>query len=300
MYTQNRLTEVFRSSEEISFDDHSRFIFFSDCHRGDNSRADNFAPNKDIFAAALKYYYAQDYTYIEIGDGDELWENARFSAIAKAHGDIYLLMRNFYRRGRFYWIWGNHDIYKNCNKYIKENLYEFYNPSKDRFEPLFDGVKIRQGLILRYKDTPNRIFVVHGHQGDLLNDRLWPVSCVLVRCVWRRMEYLKFRNPFSPSSNLARMYRTQREIIHWVRKNRQMVIAGHTHQCQFARPGDIPYFNDGCCTRAHHITGIEIADNQIMLVKWYRSPEKNGSPEIMRKVIAGPECLQAYFKNENR
>jgi hypothetical protein len=67
--------------QPILFDDSSKFIFFSDCHRGDNSWADNFSPNQLLMFHALTYYYDQGYTYIEVGDGDELWENRDFRTI---------------------------------------------------------------------------------------------------------------------------------------------------------------------------------------------------------------------------
>jgi hypothetical protein len=44
MSVASRLSEVLESSEEISFDNFSKFILFGDCHRGDNSWADDFAP----------------------------------------------------------------------------------------------------------------------------------------------------------------------------------------------------------------------------------------------------------------
>jgi len=37
MSTFKRLTEVFDSAREITFDDSDKIIFFSDCHRGDGS-----------------------------------------------------------------------------------------------------------------------------------------------------------------------------------------------------------------------------------------------------------------------
>ncbi len=72
MSSSKRLTEVFESSEKIKLDDTSRFILFSDCHRGDNSWADDFAHNQNIYFHALTRYYDEGFTYIEIGDGDEL------------------------------------------------------------------------------------------------------------------------------------------------------------------------------------------------------------------------------------
>ena len=52
----------------------SRFIVFSDAHRGDGSGADDFAANSLIFKCALDYYLAEGFTLIEMGDAEELWE----------------------------------------------------------------------------------------------------------------------------------------------------------------------------------------------------------------------------------
>ena len=53
----------------------SRFVVFSDAHRGDGSGADDFAANSLIFKCALDYYLAEGFTLIEMGDAEELWES---------------------------------------------------------------------------------------------------------------------------------------------------------------------------------------------------------------------------------
>jgi len=40
----------------------SRFVVFSDAHRGDGSGADDFAANSLIFKCALDYYLAEGFT----------------------------------------------------------------------------------------------------------------------------------------------------------------------------------------------------------------------------------------------
>ena len=78
MSSAKRLTRAYKKAKRIAFDDDSKFIIFSDCHRGDNSFADDFANNRNIYYHALKHYYKEDFTYCELGDGDELWENISF------------------------------------------------------------------------------------------------------------------------------------------------------------------------------------------------------------------------------
>jgi hypothetical protein len=69
----------------VPFDDRSKFVFFSDVHRGDDSLSDEFARNRHIYYHALNYYYRDDFTYVEVGDGDELWENGLFRRIYNSH-----------------------------------------------------------------------------------------------------------------------------------------------------------------------------------------------------------------------
>ncbi len=75
MSTSKRLTEVFDSAKEreILIDESSKLVLFSDCHRGDNSWADDFAHNQNLFFHALDYYYKNAFTYIEIGAQDNLF-----------------------------------------------------------------------------------------------------------------------------------------------------------------------------------------------------------------------------------
>ena len=66
MRVNKRLSQVLSDSPRITFDDYSRFIIMSDCHRGDGGFSDNFSNNQNIFFAALQYYYERDFTYIEL------------------------------------------------------------------------------------------------------------------------------------------------------------------------------------------------------------------------------------------
>ena len=75
----------------------------SDCHRGNGSWGDNFLNNQNLFFAALYYYYENGYSYIELGDGEELWENRQITDIINAHSDAYWLMSMFYKSNDHIW-----------------------------------------------------------------------------------------------------------------------------------------------------------------------------------------------------
>lgn len=296
MYTSKRLTEVYTSSEELMIDNSSKLIFFSDCHRGDNGWSDDFARNSRIFSHALKHYYDRGFTYIEIGDGDELWKNRSFSEIKYAHNEIFLLMKKFYDKGRLYMIYGNHDIVKSSKGFCRKNMAKYLNQDSGNYEPLFEEINVHQGLKLKLANTQNNIFIVHGHQGDFINDRLWPLARFLVRYVWRQLELLGFRQASSPVKSYYKINTIEKNIITWVRSNNQMIIAGHTHRPVFSRPDQPHYFNTGCCVQPYYITGIEIAEGNILLIKWSLKTDSSGSLHIIREVLAGPEKLENFFK----
>lgn len=290
-----RISMVFKTAEQISFDDSSRIIFMSDCHRGDGSWADDFSRNQNLYFAALTYYYNENYTYIEIGDGDELWENTKFSDIKQAHSDVFWLLSKFHKKGRLYLIFGNHDMVKKDSKFVKNNLYQYYNESKRRYVPLFKDIKLHEGLILKHRFTDDRIFLMHGHQVDCLNDRLWKLARFLVRYLWKPLNTFGVNDPTSTAKNYNKKDTVEKRLTEWVIKEKHILITGHTHRPMFPEQGEPAYFNDGSCVHPRCITAIEIADGYITLVKWNVKTKDDGTLFISREILAGPRKLRNYF-----
>ena len=54
MKTDRRLTNAFKHADTVYFDDDSKYIFFSDIHRGDDSISDEFTRNQNVFFACIK------------------------------------------------------------------------------------------------------------------------------------------------------------------------------------------------------------------------------------------------------
>jgi len=291
MSTSKRLTEVFKSAKEVPFDDSSKFIFFSDCHRGDNSWADDFAHNQNLFFHALNHYYNEGFTYIEIGDGDELWENKRFADIRKAYSHIFWLMSKFHQNNMLYLIWGNHNRKWKNPKNVKKHLYYYNDEREGRYKPLFEDIKVHEGLVLRHSGTGNRIFIAHGHQGDLMNDSLWWFGRFVVRNAWKPLQLLAVRDPTSPAKNFKKRIEVEKKIEEWVKANNQMLIAGHTHRPRFHDKGAPPYLNCGSCVHPSCITGIEIQNGSIVLVKWFVNIKPDGMLFIDREELEGPKKL---------
>ena len=83
MSVSSRLEHAFRDAPILPLTQRSRYILMSDCHRGVGTSSDNFLKNQHLYLAALKHYYQRGFTYIELGDGDELWENRSMKTIVE-------------------------------------------------------------------------------------------------------------------------------------------------------------------------------------------------------------------------
>ncbi|HPO04474.1 MAG TPA: serine/threonine protein phosphatase [Bacillota bacterium] len=286
MKANKRISQVYSNAREVTFDDRSKFVVMSDCHRGDGSYADNFARNQNLFFAALTQYYYHKYTYIELGDGDELWENDKISKPLEVYDHIFWLLSKFHQSGRLFMIYGNHDIVKGKNGSIKSQL------------ALFPGICFYEGLLLRHTKLDLSLFLLHGHQADFLNDRLWIFNRFLVRYLWRPLELLGINDPTSAATNPKRKKAVERALIRWTEKEKQPLIAGHTHRAVFPKPGDSCYFNDGSCVHPRCITALEIADGNITLVKWSYKTKFDGTVFVGRDELADPLPLEKLCLND--
>ncbi len=288
MKTEERLNEAYRKSKMIEFDNQSKYIFFSDVHRGDNSMSDEFAHNQTIYFHALNHYFQHGYTYVEVGDGDELWEHAKFSHVRRAHSDVYYLLSKIYKAGKLILLYGNHNIFLKDPKYVKKNFFTYYDEYEEKENELFPGIQVHEGLILKHRETGREVFVVHGHQGDLMNDQFWWFSMFMLRYFWRFMHVVGFKNPASPAKNVHKQHKIEKNFNKWNSKYEKILICGHTHRPKFPGKDDLPYFNTGCCVHPRGISGIEIVNGKIMLVDWRVRPNFTGDLYIDRKIIRGP------------
>jgi len=269
-----RLTQALDAAKTISFDDSSRLVFFSDLHRGDNSRSDAFAQNEDLFLHALAHYYREGFTYIEVGDGDELWQNRRLSVVKRAHHRTFDLLHTFAGKNRLHTIFGNHDIQSFQQRRTKK-----------------DGLIAHEGLILQHAQTDQRIFVVHGHQVDFKSDGIYHVSRFMARHIWRRLQNLGFSTVATPTGESRNRGTLRERVCEWIDMHQQMVICGHTHMPKVPADGATPYFNTGSGVFNGYITGLEIQNGEIALIKWLRS----SCGQAERWLLAPPRklCLVA-------
>ncbi|WP_297761994.1 metallophosphoesterase family protein [uncultured Muriicola sp.] len=295
MSSNTRLSKAYKNAKTLLFDDSSKFIFFSDCHRGDNSFADDFANNRNVYFHAIRHYYKEGFQYCELGDGDELWENMHFKDIFDAHKNVYQQLREYHLKNRLHMIWGNHDMVYKDPDYVKKHLGSYFDPIDESNKDLFKDITYHEALVLKHRDTGQQIFLVHGHQADWWNYTFWRWARFLVRVLWTPLQVWGIADPTSPAKNYKELIKVERRIKKWILNNNKLItIVGHTHRPRFARPGEIPFFNDGSCVHPRSITGIEITNGAIVLIKWHIATKEDGTLQIVRVVLEGPKNLIDY------
>jgi len=270
----------------------SRFVVFSDAHRGDGTGADDFAANSLIFKCALDYYLAEGFTLIELGDAEELWEIRRFDQIYITHTSIYERLAAFHdsdpQKTRYIKIWGNHDLYWQDNEAALRRLF----PSINIYEAaLLDG----------------HILLWHGHQADPSCSGAWArVTKFLVGKCWTALQRFGVKDPTRVANNPGRCDQIDETLHTWATGGLSdsfgfkigkidTIIAGHTHRPVYENlsltermylesnvgtqgirrkfHADPAYYNTGSCVHPRCITGIEITPGKdgkpaFTLIKW--------------------------------
>lgn len=294
MNINERITQVHKNAPRISFTDEDKFVLMSDIHRNDGSTSDAFLPNLNIMMSALRHYYEDGFTYVELGDGDELWMNKTMDEIKVSARPMFHLLKRFDAGGRLYMLYGNHDMKKKERKWAHQNLAAFHEEHGRRASELLPGVQITEGLVLHQEKTGRDILLIHGHQADFLNYDLWKVAKFLVRYFWRPLSLLGIKDPTSASNSGKKKGKIAELFSEWAQKEGHIVIAGHTHQAVYPEPGEPAYFNDGCCVHPRHITAIEIVKGNITLVKWLVRTRKNDTLYVTKEILSGPTPLEAF------
>ncbi len=254
----------------------AKFIVFSDQHKGDRSAADDFKNNEHNYVAALQFYHENGFSFINLGDSEELW---KFSAekILPVNKPIFAVEAAF-QPDRFYKTFGNHDL-------IWKNQPDVFLHLRNYFTmPL----NVYEGLVLKFQKGSGdlNMFFTHGHQGDTMSDNN-AFSTWLVAHIWLPLQRFLDININTPSKDFSMRNEHNIMMSDWSSHKRNLIlVTGHTHCPVFASgkyynhpsnhiPGKEPslvkpsYFNTGCCCFDDgDITGIEISDGFIRLIKW--------------------------------
>jgi len=287
------------------------FIIFSDQHKGGKDGSDDFMLAERTYLTALRHYYEQGFTFVNLGDCEELWENTSTAVIEKNRVSL-LEEARFLQDDRYYRIFGNHDLQWN------------YQLPRDQFlKPIFGKkLKVYEGLVLRmrYKETDQTILLAHGHQGDKRSDGN-AFSKWFVAAIWTPIQRWFNIKLDTISDNFDLVDEHNVIMYEWSQQYKKtLLISGHTHKPVFASMDHIDrltkqlikantegndekiqrlqaaldkrkaeyqgkqfvktmvspsYFNTGCCCFSDgDITGIEIAEGFIRLIKWEQEGAK--------------------------
>lgn len=285
-----RISRAFEEALRLPLNHHSKYILLSDCHRGIGNANDNFLKNEYLYLAALTHYYNKDFIYLELGDGDELWENRSIRKIKEMHMQSFDMMAEFYAAGRFYAIYGNHDIVKKKPGYPGKNFHTCYSDHRLSERPLFPNITFYPGIILCDCLGKRDIYLTHGHQADPLNSRFWRLARFLVRYIWRPLESIGIPDPTSAAKNNKKKKQSEQILSDWAKQNHHILIAGHTHHPMAGSP-DSPYLNTGSCIHPSGITGIEIENRCMTLVKWSIAARNDMSLYASRDVLGKTVCI---------
>jgi UDP-2,3-diacylglucosamine pyrophosphatase LpxH len=154
-----------------------------------------------------------------------------------------------------------------------------------------ENVDVREDLEMQYYRwaEAHRVVLICGH-----THRAVFASQTHYDRLRREIERLE-REPEAHSPDRREVRRRRLDAL---RRERRRMEARHGGKAprSFADPPDsaLPcYFNDGCCGYTNGITCIEIAEGEIRLVKWQRSPRerqvlvRDGLERIIRHVRSG-------------
>ncbi len=261
-----------------------KFIIFSDHHKGNKSPGDDFARNEKNYLVALDYYFGNRFHYINLGDSEELWKYKPEEVISKNVTALRSEAR-FHAEKKYYKTFGNHDLtWKD-----KLEVDKWFNDIFELPLPVYEGILLNTKI----NDKPLIIFLTHGHQGDKMSDNN-SFSTWIVSHIWRPLQRYLQLNVNTPAKDFVLRDRHNIIMYEWSsHKENLLLITGHTHKPVFAaglysdhpnnRINEIKieksaektklkpsYFNSGCCCYSDaDITGIEIADGKISLVKWH-------------------------------
>lgn len=299
----------------------SRIVIMSDIHKGAGNDADDFKRARGTYVDAACYYNDKKFTYVALGDVEELWEND-IKSVYEKNSNTFLVEREFVAEDRLIKIFGNHDMYwVNTITSTKPWLEKMYGKA----------IPVCEGLIINFEGTeiPLRLFLTHGHQGDAQSDGN-KFSKWFVANIWSRVQAYLDVKINSPSKDFLLRDKHNIMMYEWSAKHRNTIlITGHTHKPVFASLNHLEklkndlamaeqkqdtglinkiqeeitlrqqehsgsrayemkkpsYFNSGCCCFDDgDITTLEIENGEIRLVKWYNENGK-GRRDVREKAL---------------
>ena len=294
-----------------------KFIIFSDQHKGGRNGADDFMMAENNYLTALDHYCKQGFTLICLGDSEELWENT-LGKVKESYPKTFEAEKKFVEKKSFVKILGNHDLYWGNDPFAWWQLKKLYNEDIKVYEAVIlsgsignrplhifcthghqgdaqsDGNWFSKFFVARIwaplqaylRINPNTA-AYNAEKKTLHNEIMYewsaqqkdtilitghthqPVftSLTHIERLYKEFQKARLDNDLTTVSTLGREIR-----------KREQEFSAISVDYLTMKPS---YFNSGCCCFVDgDITGIEIADGDIRLIKWTL---ENESPQ--RKVL---------------
>ncbi|HXH99286.1 MAG TPA: metallophosphoesterase [Sphingobacteriaceae bacterium] len=288
----------------LQMEKEDKFIIFSDQHKGARNYADDFALAERNYIAALSFYNDCSYQYISLGDSEELWENL-LDQVIKHNKETFEAEKLLLQRQAFIKIFGNHDLYWDNDPLAQLNLHNIYGEKLKIYEGAILKADIN-GNDLHFFLThghqgdlqsdgnwfskwfvstiwaPLQAYLMINPNTPAYDDQLKSDHNRLMY-EWSSMQKNiilitghTHQPIFASLTHLERIYRQLNRVREL--KDVSEVSRLEKELNSRIRKDDLPpdftsykpnYFNTGCCCFDDgDITGIEIADGKISLVKW--------------------------------
>lgn len=283
-----------------------RFIVMSDQHKGTRDGSDIFAKSAGNYLAALDYYNKEKFFYINLGDSEELWENT-FLSVKKHNKKTFEAEQRFLDREAFIKIFGNHDLYWDNDPLAMVSIAQIYDQQLKVYEGAILQTHIgkqkldiylthgHQGDLQSDGNWFSKWFVSDiwaPFQAYLRINPNTPANNDTLKTDHNRIMYewsAQHKNIILITGHTHQpVFRSLTELeILYEKQTKATGKEAEEIQAQIDklhlktwRPPDFKgyldtYFNSGCCCFDDgDITGIEIAEECIRLIKWeYRGKE---------------------------
>lgn len=282
-----------------------RFIIFSDQHKGAKNGSDDFMIAEPNYLAALDHYYRAGFHFISLGDSEELWENMVWPVKSKNKLTTGA-EKKFLAEKRYTKVYGNHDVFWHNDPFAGLHLLSMYKETVKIYEGVVLQTTINNtklDIFLTHGHQGDGQSDGNAFSAWFVS-RVWaPIQSYLnlnpntpaasreLKTVHNRFMYewsKQDKNPvlitghthqpvFASLTHLERLYK---QLIDAKQKNDEEAVQKINKEIRFRqeeydyvnsnytnmRPF---YFNTGCCCyNDGDITGIEIADGMIRLIKW--------------------------------
>ncbi len=309
--------------------DKARIVIFSDHHRGERDGADDFMRCEKAYCAALGYYLELEYTLIVLGDAEELWECSPAPVVRSYLGTLLLEAEFHKQNRYYKIYGNHDDYWEKASSVqkllgpifgsslpVKENLRILFDQGKELSCELF-LVHGHQGDFLSDQNRKISKFLVRNLWRPFqrltkiklttpakdyeLRDRQ---SIVMYRWAEKKKDLVLVAGHthlpvFESKDHIGAIERGLEKAraagdLKQVAELRARIELARARERERGGPEFTMlkplYFNTGCCSFSDgDVTGIEIAEGQIRLVRW---PDDAGDPRP--KTLAQAELKKVF------